>query len=96
MNGPRRCAGRVEIYYQGSSGTICDDSWDLLDATVVCHQLGCRGVVEAVGSARFREGSGQIWLDSVNCSRAKAALWDCLAGSWGLHDCGRKEDTGVV
>ncbi|KAM6191006.1 scavenger receptor cysteine-rich type 1 protein M130-like [Sarcoramphus papa] len=96
VNGPGRCAGRVEIYYQGSWGTICDDSWDLPDAAVVCHQLGCGGAVEAVGSARFGEGSGQIWLDGVNCSGAEAALWDCLAGSWGQHNCGHKEDSGVV
>ncbi|XP_054667332.1 scavenger receptor cysteine-rich type 1 protein M130-like [Grus americana] len=96
VNGSGRCAGRVEIYYQGSWGTICDDGWDLPDATVVCHQLGCGGAVEAVGSARFGEGSGQIWLESVNCSGAEAALWDCPAGSWGKHDCGHKEDAGVV
>ncbi|KAM6225675.1 scavenger receptor cysteine-rich domain-containing protein SCART1-like [Spheniscus humboldti] len=95
VNGPGRCAGRVEIYYQGSWGTICDDSWDLPDATVVCHQLGCGGAVKAVGSAQFGEGSGQIWLDAVNCSGAEAALWDCPAGSWEQHDCGHKEDAGV-
>ncbi|KAK4811205.1 hypothetical protein QYF61_021276 [Mycteria americana] len=96
VNGPGRCAGRVEIYYQGSWGTICDHGWDLPDATVVCHQLGCGGAAEAVGSALFGKGSGWIWLQGMNCSRAEAALWDCLAGSWAQDNCGRKEDAGVV
>ncbi|NWS78409.1 DMBT1 protein, partial [Crotophaga sulcirostris] len=96
VNGPGRCAGRVEIYHQGSWGIVCDDGWDLPDTTVVCRQLGCGGAVEAVDSARFGEGSGQIWLDDVNCSGAEGALWDCPAGSWGQHDCGHKEDAGVV
>ncbi|XP_063094196.1 antigen WC1.1-like isoform X1 [Cavia porcellus] len=96
VNGGTRCAGRVEILHQGSWGTICDDSWDLNDAHVVCRQMNCGVALNATVSAHFGQGSGPIWLDELNCTGEETHVWNCPSQGWEQHDCRHKEDAGVI
>ena len=62
--------GRVEVYYNNQWGTVCDDQWDLLDAIVVCTQLGFAGAVGATKNSFFERGSRLLhhWMHHHACN----------------------------
>ncbi|XP_072566449.1 scavenger receptor cysteine-rich domain-containing protein DMBT1-like [Paramormyrops kingsleyae] len=96
QGGSSECSGRVELWHNGSWGTVCDDSWDLRDAQVVCRQLGCGTALEAHGNSAFGRGNGSIWLNEVNCRGDELHLWDCPHSLQEQRSCSHKEDAGVT
>ncbi|XP_076852124.1 scavenger receptor cysteine-rich domain-containing protein DMBT1-like isoform X2 [Brachyhypopomus gauderio] len=96
VNSTTHCCGRVEIYYNGQWGTVCDDDWDMKDAEVVCRQLGCGQTLRAPTSAHFGQGREPTWLDDVQCKGTEIYLDHCSHGGYGVENCGHTEDAGVV
>ncbi|XP_028405845.1 scavenger receptor cysteine-rich domain superfamily protein-like [Dendronephthya gigantea] len=85
--------GRVEHFHNGRWHTICDDSWDDLEATVVCKQLGFPGYIASKQGGYFPPGTVPISFDMA-CTGSEAVLNDCSKST--TSDCSHSEDAGVI
>lgn len=80
LDGDGKCSGRVEVLRHNQWGTVCDHGWDMLDAYVVCMELGCGLAEFAPSGAAYGQGSGEIWLRHVQCYGHEAGLMRCASG----------------
>ena len=97
VNGSSMYDGRVEVWYKGQWGTVCDRDWDIDDAKVVCRQLGMSYENALIKTGTyFGEGTGPIWLDNVNCTGSEQNVTVCEHSEWGVADCDHSQDAGVV
>lgn len=96
VDGFRAGEGRVEMFHDGHWGTVCDDSWDIRDAEVVCRQFGYSRAHLAAHTSLFGQGNGHIWVDEVNCIGNETSLDECTHAGWNNHDCSHYEDASVI
>ncbi|OPJ81210.1 lysyl oxidase-like protein 3 [Patagioenas fasciata monilis] len=87
--------GRVEVLKSSEWGTICDDRWNLLSASVVCRELGFGSAREALTGARMGQGTGPIHMNEVQCLGTEKSLWSCPFKNITQEDCKHTEDAAV-
>ena len=87
--------GRVEVFYNGQWGTVCDDTWDINDANVVCKQLGFPKAAQAYHGASHGQGSGPIWISALACSGSETNLYHCRHSGCGNNHCTHIRDASV-
>jgi len=89
--------GRVEFSLNGVWGTICDDTWNIRNAHVICGMMGLPPATAALGSAVFGRGKGVIWLDTLNCTGNESSILECEHGVFGnTKGCTEYSVSGVM
>ncbi|XP_046635916.1 lysyl oxidase homolog 2-like isoform X2 [Daphnia pulicaria] len=96
VDGLRENEGNVEIYHSGKWGSICDDEWDIRDATVVCRELGYSDVVQETHNSMYGPARYPFWMDNLYCVGGENNLTDCRFDGWGISDCEESEAAGVI
>ena len=95
VDGPSPQEGRLEVYYNDTWGTVCDDKFTHLASRVVCHMLGYENVGQYIGND-YGAGNGTIWLDDVRCRGMEPNIAHCQHRAWGSNNCEHKEDVSVA
>ena len=93
VGGRSQYEGRVEVNRSGEWQTVCDDSWDIAEAEVVCRWLGYGYAIMAIQRAAFGQGSGRQWERIWYCNGSEASLDDCSSSSTA---CSHSEDASVI
>lgn len=91
------CAGRLEVFYNGTWGSVCSNQMTPVTARIVCKQLNCGDDGEIAPDFAYGQGSGPMWLDRIECHKHHRSLWQCLSEPWDPKSCGTKaEETHIT
>ncbi|XP_076629427.1 uncharacterized protein LOC143345828 isoform X2 [Colletes latitarsis] len=91
--------GRVEVKILGVWGQVCDDGFGMIDAGVICKELGF-----VLGALEVRPGgfygnmdpSTRFMVDQLRCRGNETSLRECDFEGWGVHNCQPEEAVGVI
>ena len=87
--------GRVEVYLDGSWGTVCNDGWDINDAKVACDYLHFQGAALATDARTHGIGEGPIHFTHMNCLGEEGDFKGCDYDR-DTSNCYHTEDAGLV
>ncbi|XP_022104992.1 scavenger receptor cysteine-rich domain superfamily protein-like [Acanthaster planci] len=95
LDGDGVLSGRVEIYHDNVWGAICNNGWDMKEASIVCHQLGFLEA-EAATTVSLEDGDDiPIVMNRVSCKGSERRLVDCPFLCTGNHRCNGSQVAGV-
>ena len=92
VNGKSAREGIVEVFYNNTWGTVCDDHFDEEEIKVICRMLGYESGYVISNSLLQVESTLPIWLDNLYCNGNEDTIVYCRHTGWGIHNCDHDED----
>ncbi|XP_035729650.1 uncharacterized protein LOC118444946 isoform X1 [Vespa mandarinia] len=91
--------GRIEVKVWGIWGQVCDDGFGMINAGVICKELGF-----PLGALEIKPGGfygnldppNRFMVDQLQCRGNETSLRECDFEGWGVHNCQPEEAVGVV
>ena len=86
VNGSTHWEGLVEIFYNNTWGTICDEGyWRSSTGSVLCKQLGYKGYHESYTHKLAYSRTKPVWLRNLRCnSDDHDDISSCSFQGWGI------------
>ena len=92
----QQCAGWLEVFYNGTWGSVCHSPMEDITVSMICRQLGCGNNGSLNSSVALREGSRPHWVDGIKCRKTDTSLWQCLSDPWNYNSCFPKEEAYIL
>ena len=74
-------SGRLEIYYSGEWGTVCNHYWSATNTRVACRQLGFAGAASSNSyHTSFAAGWDFTSITTLFCTAAQVTFANCTHG----------------
>ncbi|XP_018427288.1 PREDICTED: deleted in malignant brain tumors 1 protein-like [Nanorana parkeri] len=91
VGGARECQGRLEVFYNGSWGSVCSNLMSSHAVSVICQQLNCGTSGQLENPFTYGSGGAPYWLDLIDCRSRDGSLGECPSAPWGENECGAGE-----
>ncbi|RDD38528.1 Deleted in malignant brain tumors 1 protein [Trichoplax sp. H2] len=90
-------SGTVQIYFNGTWGTICSKSiFSRTSARVICKMLNYEVVQDVKTNSFFGSAPGRILFSNVQCTGNETSILDCQLASIIPKDCNSNTLVGVT
>ena len=88
--------GRLEVSHNGVFGTVCNSSFNMAAANVVCRELGYGNEGEIIAENKYHVSlSSPILLDGVQCTGKEDSIFQCAHHGWNVHRCYHSQDAAI-